>query len=230
MSKKSRRKRERLRQRNHVINMEPVPGVENIQRCPQCSTTVRDHQISPRICFRCSPKAADRQLKTLQEPSGATPSPSVNPSDPDHVNAAYERTELYLRASCKAGNIPVPEVFEDWRVHFMSRGSMLREWQRCITYWLKGDKMKPVTDMTPHHTLERKIKERRELTGSDGPRFQTVVQQKVANLRDFDEREKARYGIHATKPGFEKPWRPHVHTEPAIPRPSGTEGHDHHIL
>ena len=227
-SKKSRRKRNKLRQRNEAVVME---GHHAEQKCPQCGNRVLDCAIPGRICFKCSPKQADAQLKAhqaSQKPADTPTLKSVDYSNPNHVNASYDRTEAYLRSSCKENDIPVPDVFEDWRIHFMSRGSALREWQRLLPIWLAGyTNTKPVTDMTPNHVLEEKIKQRRLTNGTEGPRFQTVVEQKAANLRGGEH-------VPITLPYAGKGWshqssRPHF-KEPAIARPAGMHGEQHLVI
>jgi ribose-phosphate pyrophosphokinase len=214
-----------LRQRTSAIVMKLVDGAPGVQKCPQCSTTIKDHAIKDRICFRCSPRMADAQLKAhnaSQEPSESPTPTRVDYSNQNHVNAAYDHTEAYLRKACKESDIMIPEVFENWRIWFFSRGSALREWQRCLPLWLQGGNEKPVTDMTPNHTLERKIKERREATGSDGPRFRTV-EEKANNLRGDN---------HVAKiiPYQGKPWTPAARKEPTIGRPTGMHGEEHLVI
>jgi hypothetical protein len=169
--------------------------------------------------------------KKPSEAPRAADTPPIDPSCQNHVNAQYDKTEAYLRRSCRENHIPVPDVFENWRIHFFSRGSALREWGRCLNHWLQDQKCKPVTDMTPNHILEKKIKERRETNGGVGPQFRTI-EEKVANLKGVMTHGWKGPQATSRPTGHKSPWKPWVpeKKKPTIPAPSGMDGENHLVI
>jgi hypothetical protein len=182
-----------------------------------------DSPIPDRICWKCSPEASAKQLKSLMKKKDEEEEVVVGTKE--KKNDAYETTTSFLTKWHTDNGMKIPDCFQPtmWNLYFFSRGSMLREWGRCMNYWMKEESCYPVTDMTPGKDLERKIKDRRESSGATGPGFRTV-QDKVANLRGDLECafSKSRYGpnVHTSSRGVIQV----THRAPKIPAPTGEGG------
>lgn len=220
MAHSSRRKRHK-KKKHYVVVMELQEGHANRQQCPKCPAVIIDSPIPDRICWKCSPKESAKQLKAHAKPADK----EEQPVQQEKTTEAYQKTADFLRKWHTDNGMRVPDCFENWTIYFFSRGSMLREWGRCMNYWMKEESCTPVTDMTPGKELERKIRERREATGATGPGFRTV-EDKVANLRGDLERvstgSQGRYSSQVHTPG--RGIQQVSHNAPAIARPSGNGG------
>lgn len=168
-------------------------------------------------------KKSKRRRKVLRQAREALSFNPVTHTPETMSDSSYGRTESYLRSSCLDNAFGIPEEFESWQPYFWSRGAMLREWSRWLGAKLAGHVAKVETDMTPHHTLERKIKERRERNGHSGAGFTTQLASISGGRAHWD---RSQYGSNPVKPVA----KPVVHREPVIERPYGMCGECHFVL
>ena len=212
--------RRRRRKKKHlIIVMELQEGTKR-QQCPKCHAAIIDSPITDRICWKCSPKESNKQLKAHAKENGGETNEEMTETPQDKTNQAYAKTESFLRKWHNENGVVVPACFANWAIYFFSRGSALREWGRCMNYWMKEQSCSPVTDMTPGKELERKIRERREENGTTGPGFRTV-EEKVANLRGAIDRISPQSSqVHTPGRGIQQV----SHRAPAVARPTGEGG------
>jgi hypothetical protein len=216
MAHSSRRKR-RKHKKHYIIYMQLKEGTTDRQECPKCPAVIIGSPIPDRICWKCSPEESAKQLKRYtKDLEEVSEEPAAAPKE--KMGNVYDKTEAFLKKWHNDNDCGVPVVFQNWSLYFFSRGSFLREWSRCMNYWMKNEICAPVTDMTPGKELERKIKERREASGTPGPGFKTL-EEKVANLRGEPQ---GKYSSQVSTPtrGIQQV----SHKEPAIPRPHGEGG------